>query len=163
MPMSSIAAFPARTVARVVICVAAIATSIGALSAETPQQPRASRALLIHYADGRTIPEQFRPDADTWTPLFPRVPGANTTKDGLPLNAMGVGFVIEGDEIVVTVSLLYGKLHQKRVTVATRRMGTSDTARIDELEAFGVQPIELSIADIPVASTYAPAVETPSA
>ena len=30
-------------------------------------------------------------------------------------------------------------------------------------EAFGVQPIELSIADIPVASTYAPAVETPSA
>jgi hypothetical protein len=163
MQMLSIAAFPARTVARAVISVAAIATSVGALSAETPQQRTASRALLIHYADGRTIPEQFQPDADMWTPLFPRVPGANTTKDGLPLNALGVGFVIEGDEIVVTVSLLYGKLHQRRVTVATRRMGTRDTARIDELEAFGVQPIELSIADIPVASTYAPAVETPSA
>ena len=106
-----------------VVSVAAIATSIGALSAETPQQPTASRALLIHYADGRTIPSNFGPTPHV-TPLFPRVPGANTTKDGLPLNGLGVGFVIEGDEIVVTVALLYGKLHQKRVTVATRRMGT---------------------------------------
>jgi hypothetical protein len=151
-----------RTVAWSVIRVAAIVTGVIAVSAEARQDVPASRALLIHFADGRTISEQFQPDADMWTPLFPRVPGADTTKNGLQLYALGVGFVIDGDEIVVNVSLLYGQPPQKRVTVATRRMGLSDTARIGELEASGVEPIELSIADIPIASTYAPAVETPS-
>ena len=64
-----------------------------------------------------------------WTPLFPHVPGANTTKDGLPLNGLGVGFVIEGNEIVVTVALLLRKTApEARDRRGLRRIGTSDTA-----------------------------------
>jgi hypothetical protein len=53
--------------------------------ARTIQAPDTVRVFSIEYADGRTVRYPvLEKNGNMWTPLFPRVAGADTTSDGLP-------------------------------------------------------------------------------
>ena len=121
------------------------------------------RALAVRYADGRvtnrTLSDRGRV---SWTPVFPRIPGADTAREGLPLNAMQFEEAREGPNLIVTIALLYGSPQQRRVQVAAVRLPEDGPVRVTELEAFGVKPIELEIVRLPPAQLMIPSVASPS-
>ena len=51
-------------------------------------------------------------------PAFPKVPGVATERDGLRLFALQVKHQVEGEDIFIDVSLMYGNPRQKIVPVA---------------------------------------------
>jgi hypothetical protein len=97
-----------------------------------------------------------------WTPLFPRVAGADTTSDGLPLSALEVTYFVDGRDLSVGVALRYGTPHQKRVPVATLRLTDEHPVRVDELSAFGVRPITVAILSLARPDLPIPTVTLPS-
>ena len=106
-----------------------------------------SPSLLITFADGRVTTHPIRRSGEMWTPLFPRLAGPVPARDGRPLSALGVSYQSEGDVVVATVSLIYGLPHRTRVKVATVTV-TAAPAVVNELRAYGVQPVTLSLAAI---------------
>ena len=117
-------------------------------------QTDTSRGLSIRYADGRITTNPLRPRGGMMTAVFPRIKGMETAREGMSLNGLDVSHVVEGDEVVVTVSLLYRNGPDKdKVRVATLRLAAGRPVEVDELRRYGVEPIALSIASIP--STYA--------
>jgi len=121
------------------------------------------RALAVTYADGRktntTLSDRGRV---AWTASFPRIPGADTAREGLPLNALQFEEAIEGPNLVVTIALLYGSPQQRRIQVASVRVTEDRPVRVTELEAFGVKPIEMTIVRLPPAQLRIPSVTSPS-
>jgi hypothetical protein len=64
---------------------------------------------------------------------------------------------VEGDEVVVTVSLLYRSgPNRNKVRVATVRLAGGRPVEVDELRRYGVEPIALSIVSIPSTYAFAP-------
>jgi hypothetical protein len=131
------------------------------------QSPPAStdvRALRVVYADGRktTTPISDRGRV-SWTPAFPRISGATAaTEDGLPLKALQFEEARDGEALRVTLALLYGTPHERRVQVTTVRVTGEEPVRVDALEAFGVKPVTLSIVTLPPAQLRIPSVISPS-
>lgn len=146
------------------VLVLAIVASTLLQVAPSPATPGAVRALRVAYADGRTtVTPITERGVVSWTPAFPRVPGARTaTEDGLPLNALQFEEAPDGDALRVTLALLYGSPHQRRVPVTTVRVTAEAPVRVDALQAFGVQPITMSIVTLPPAQLHLPSVTSPS-
>jgi hypothetical protein len=116
-----------------------------------------SRGLSIRYADGRTSTRPLKPKAGMMTAVFPRIDGAETARDGMLLNGLDVDHVVEGDDVVVTVSLRYrGGLERQTVKVATVRLAAGHPVEVDELRRYGVEPLTLSIVSIPPTYAFAP-------
>jgi hypothetical protein len=70
-----------------------VALTVAMLSAPTaPAQPAPSYGLSIAYADGRTTVQPLRPYGAFWTPMFPRIGGADTTHSGRALDVLDVTF-----------------------------------------------------------------------
>lgn len=90
-----------------------------------------------------------------------RIP-AQVVHDGLPPTALQLEHAIDGRDLAVTVALLYGTPHEKRVPVASVRLAGDQPVRVDELTAFGVQPITLSIVSMSRPQLMLPAVTSPS-
>ena len=111
------------------------------------QQPApasdSSRGLLITYADGRMHTKPLRPTGGIWTPNFPRVPGATPSYEGLPLSVLDIRHVVEGADVVVTVSLSYGGANKNQVKVAVVRVKPGVAVEVNELRRHGVEPITL--------------------
>jgi hypothetical protein len=122
--------------------VAGLAIALLQAPEQRPAQTEAARVLVVAYSDGRTSEQLLRPTGGFWTPYFPRKSNA-PGRDGLALSALQVDFSSEAD-VRVRVSLKYGSPHQKTVPVAEAVIGTEPVS-IAELEAFGVDPIELSV------------------
>jgi hypothetical protein len=119
--------------------------------------------FTVEYADGRTVKDPVREkNWNSWTSQFPRVPGADTTNDGLALTALEVDCVVEPRDLIVTVALRYGMPHQKRVPVATVKLTEERPVRVDELTEFGVKPITLAIISVTRPQLPIPTVTTPS-
>lgn len=131
--------------------------------AQTTQGLDAVRVFSIEYADGRTVRYPvLEKNGNMWTPLFPRVAGADTTSDGLQLSALEVTYVVDGRDLSVGVALRYGMPHQKRVPIATVRLTDERPVRVDELSAFGVQPITVAILSLARPDLPIPTVTLPS-
>jgi hypothetical protein len=131
--------------------------------AQATPDPNTVRVFSIEYADGRTVRYPVRDKSwGSWTPLFPRVPGAQTDRDGLALSALDIGCVVEGRDLAVTIALRYGTPHQKQVPVATLKLTDDRPVRVEELTAFGVQPITLAIVSLARPQLPIPAVLLPS-
>jgi hypothetical protein len=169
MARTELPAYHGRLIMRRTLCLAtagclvALVPAGSAGSRDWSGEGQGVRAIAVTYADGRrtdsTIGERGRV---SWTPVFPRVSGATTARDGLPLNALQFEEALDGQDLVVTLALLYGSPHQRRVPVATVRVTEDRPVRVDELEAFGVQPIVLSIVRLPLAQLHLPSVSSPS-
>jgi hypothetical protein len=116
-----------------------------------------SRGLSIRYADGRTTTTPIRPKGAMMTAVFPRIDGVETARESMSLRGLEVSHIVEGGEVVVTVSLLYRRgPDDKAVSVATRRLVAGRPMEVDELRRYGVEPIVLSIASIPSTYAFAP-------
>jgi hypothetical protein len=121
------------------------------------------RALAVRYADGRTTNRVLSASGRvSWTPAFPRVPNADTTREGLPLSALQFEEAPDPPGVVVTLALLYGHPHQRRVQVAAVRLTDDRPIRVTELEAYGVRPVTLSLVALPPPQLHLPAVTSPS-
>jgi hypothetical protein len=130
----------------------------------SPQQPQAAREeaprrLVVAYSDGRTTEQLLRPTGGFWTPTFPRRSDA-PAHDGLELKALQVDFRVTTD-VRVHVSLKYGTPHQKTIPVADAVIG-AEPVRIAELEAYGVDPIVISVDAFSPASLVQPVVSSAS-
>src|SRR3954451_23565408 len=126
------------------------------LSQTPPPKTDTTRGLSIQYADGQTTTSPVRRSGGMWTSSFPRIPGADTVREGVPLTTLDVKHVVEGAEVVVTISLYYGGPGQHGVKVATVRLPQAAPVRVDELRAYGVEPITLSLVAIEPSTAYAP-------
>jgi len=145
------------------LLIALIPATGGAGAQSASPSPGDIRALSVTYADGRTTNQTLGDRGRVgWTAAFPRIPGAVTAREGLPLNALQIEEAIEGPNLVVTIALLYGHPQQRRVQVASVRVTEDRTVRVSELEAFGVKPIEMTIVRLPPAQLPIPSVTSPS-
>ena len=116
-----------------------------------------SRGISIRYADGKISTRPLRRTGGMWTPYFPRISGAETARDGVPLKSLDVRHVVEGDELVATVSLVYGSFAgNNRVTVARVRVAADRPVEVKELSSYGVEPITISLVSIPATYAFEP-------
>jgi hypothetical protein len=128
------------------------------LAGAPPEQADAVRGLATQYADGRrTVTALSTKGRVSWTATFPRIHGADTSRDGLPLFALQFEEALEPSGVAVTVALLYGKPHERRVQVATVHVTGEQPVRVPELEAYGVRPVELSLVPLPLVQLHLPA------
>lgn len=121
-----------------------------------------SRGLLIRFADGRMHTKPLRPRGGIWTANFPKLRGATPSYEGLPLSVIDIRHVVEGAEVVVTVSLSYGAPNRNQVKMAGIRLVPGATVEVEELRAYGVEPISLSIVSIPNTPANIPETVSPS-
>src|SRR5215467_4238178 len=91
--------------------------------AQTVSDSNTVRLITVQYADGRITKMPVRETGwGSYTPAFPRIPGATTVDSGLALDALQLEYAIDKRDVVVTVALLYGSPHQKRVPVGSVRL-----------------------------------------
>jgi len=91
-----------------------------------------------------------------WTAAFPRIAGAETSRNGLPLSTLDIKHVVEGSAVLVTVALCYGGPGQNCVTVGTVRLADDQPVRVDGLRSYGVEPVTLSLVTLEPSTAYAP-------
>jgi hypothetical protein len=83
--------------------------------------------------------------------------GADTSRQGIPLTTLDVKHAIDGADVVVTVTLFYGGPGRHGVKVATVRLSDEEPVQVNELRAYGVEPIVLSLVPIAATVAYVPA------
>ncbi len=123
-----------------------------------PPKTDTSRGLSIQYADGQISTGPVRRSGGMWTATFPKIAGADTSRGGIPLTTLDVKHAVDGADVVVTVSLFYGGPGQNGVKVATVRLSRDEPVPVNELRAYGVEPIILSLVPIAATVAYAPEV-----
>jgi hypothetical protein len=129
-------------------------SSIGSAQTATTET---SRGISIRYADGKISTRPLRPTGGMWTPYFPQISGADTARDGVPLKSLDVRHVVDGNDVIATVSLVYGSFAgNNRVKVATVRVAPDRPVEVNELKSFGVEPITISLVSIPATYVFAP-------
>lgn len=146
------AALVARRLAEIVAALIAIPCLAHAQSPKTDT----TRGLNVRYADGRVSTRPLHRTGGMWTAAFPRIPGADTAKNGVPLTTLDITHVIDGSTVVVTVTLFYGGPGQHGTTVAIVRLSGEEPIRVDELRTYGVEPITLSLVTLEPSTAYAP-------
>lgn len=125
-----------------VLCTSAIVSA-------QPTTTDTSRALSIEYVDGRRVNRPLRPTGSIWTPSFPRIPGAETRRSGLPLSMLDVRHVVDAADVIVTISLSYGGPNRNLVKVKEVRLRPDAPVQVPELREYGVEPITLSVIPVP--------------
>src|SRR5262245_54924630 len=122
------------------------------------------RTVAIKLADGWVMrcSTDAQPRGSGWTPIVPRLPGVPTSRDGLELTALDHACGRQAGDLTVTISLWYGSPHQRLIPVATIVPRDGVTLRVEELRAFGVQPVEISIETRPAPLLHVPVVGSAS-
>ncbi len=152
------------TIATAVTWLATSLTLPAAIFAQTaPQQTDTTRGLRIQWADGRSTTTPLRPSGGMWTGVFPRIKGADTSRNGSPLIRIDLRYVVDAPDVVVTVMLVYGRTNSSEVKVAIVRVSSDAPVEVSALRDYGVEPIVLSLVPIPVAVTFSPNVISASA
>jgi hypothetical protein len=143
-------------VRRLAEIVAAAVIAIPCLAEAQPPKTDTTRGLNIRYADGQVSTRPLHRTGGMWTAAFPRIPGADTVKNGVPLTTLDIKHVVDGSTVVVTVTLFYGGPGQHGTTVAIVRLSDEQPIRVDELRTYGVEPITLSLVTLDPSTAYAP-------
>jgi len=143
-----------HVVVPIAILIQCISTSV--FAQPSPPKTDTRRGLSIQYADGRVSTGPVRRTGGMWTDTFPRIAGADTHRDGLPLTTLDIKHAIEGANVLVTVTLYYGGPGQHGVTVANVRLSPDEPVRVDELRNYGVEPITLALVALEPSTAYAP-------
>jgi hypothetical protein len=120
-----------------------------------------ARVLHVKYSDGRTTTRILNPRGGSWTPYFPHRPDA-PDHEGLKLHSLQFDHVAERDTVTLTVSLNYGVPLQHRVPVGTVTLRNGQSARIEGLTPYGVDPITVSIGEASPAAVVQPSASSVS-
>jgi len=131
--------------------------------AAAPPQPAAlppsTVALVETYADGRINYELTSAKPGwMWTPKFPRIADWQAPEGSLPVTAVQIWRVLAGRDVRVEVSLLLGRSHEEQVPVANVLVTPGGHVVVTELRKFGVEPIDLSLAEAAPLTPYLPTV-----
>ena len=125
--------------------------------------PETVRTLTVKYVDGRTTNQVLSDKGRvSQTANFPRVAGADTSREGLPLRALQFEEARDGRNLQVTIALIYGQPQQLRRKVTTVMLTDAVTVTVGELADHGVQPVVLSISTLPAPQLQVPSVTSPS-
>lgn len=123
----------------------------------------ATVVLIERWPDGRTIYElTTNRRAAMWTPQFPRIDGAPQITIE-PVFAVQFVRTLEGRNIKVDISVLLGGGRQPGVPVASVTVSPGAEIVVNELAAFGIQPLTLSMATVAPLTPFAPTVVSASA
>ena len=146
-----------RPAGRLAACLSVVLGVAWPLGAQPPS-PRTdtSRALSITFADGRVVASPLRRTGGMWTPEFPRIAGAETSRNGLPLTTLDVKHEMDGEDVVLTVSLSYGGPGRHAITVGTVRLSAEASVEVAGLRTYGVEPIRVALVPIHAPAAYAP-------
>jgi hypothetical protein len=128
-------------------------------AAAAPVKPDTSRALVIAFADGKSITRVLRPTGSMWTPGFRKIEGSSSS---VPIKALDVAHVVDGADVVVTVSLSTTRPGTRDITVGTYRVEPGKEVRVEGLRNYGVEPITLSVVPIPDTVAFVPEAMSPS-
>jgi hypothetical protein len=84
-----------------------------------------------------------------WTTQFPRVPDWTPPANQLPINA--VSFLCERtpEGVKVAIGALRGSPHQKEDAIASVHVTRTRPVVVNEMRAFGILPLTLSLIDVP--------------
>ena len=123
-----------------------------------PALPPSTVALVVAYADGRVNYEltSAKP-AWSWTPYFPRVKDWQQPEGALPVKAVQIDRVLADGGIRVEVSVLVGTVRDRQpVEALLIRPGSH--VLVTRLREFGVEPVDLSLAEAAPMTPYLPTV-----
>jgi hypothetical protein len=116
-------------------------------------------ALVTTYADGRahyhlvsTKPGSF------WTPYFPRDDSWKRPEGSLRVAALKVAWQLLGLDVRVVVSVLQGPQHEREDLVATVLVSPGAHVVVDQLRAYGVQPVSLALVEAAPMVPFLPSV-----
>jgi hypothetical protein len=123
-----------------------------------PPLPPSTVALVETYADGRTQYEltSAKP-AWSWTITFPRLKNWQQPAGTLPVRAVQFDRVLTTNGVKVDVSVLLGPQYQ-RVPVESVIVHDSGQVVITRLREYGVEPVDLSLAEVAPITPYLPTV-----
>jgi hypothetical protein len=152
---------PAGSLAACLGVVLGLASPLGAQSPSS--RTDTSRALRITFADGRIVTSPLRRTGGMWTPEFPRIAGVETSRNGLPLTTLDLKHEMDGDDVVLTVSLSYGGPGRYAISVGSVRLSAAASVEVGGLRTYGVEPIRVSLVPIPASAAYAPSAVSASA
>jgi hypothetical protein len=120
--------------------------------------PPATIALVEAFSDGRVICELTSAKPGwMWIPSFPRIKDWQPPPGSPPVKALQFDRVLIGRDIKVEVSLLVGE-SRERVRVATVLVRPGEHLVVNELREYGLEPVDLSLAEVTPSMPYAPSV-----
>ena len=116
--------------------------------------------LIVAFADGRAVHHVVTNSrGSSWTPLFPRLPGAQPAGEPLPITALKHTHVLRGDGAVsVAVSVLRGSAREREDAIAAVDVRPGERITIDALRNVGVAPLVLSLTALTPTMLDVPAV-----
>jgi hypothetical protein len=121
--------------------------------------PPSTIALVETFADGRVNYELTSPKpAWMWTPLFPRLKDWQPPPGSLPVTALKLARVLVGSDVRVDVSVLLGTAHEEEAPVAAVVVRHGAHVMVNELRKFGLEPVDLSLAEAAPFTPYLPTV-----
>jgi hypothetical protein len=119
--------------------------------------------LSIEYADGRTVRHVITANpTNGWTPLFPKTADWRSP-EGLPVYAINYRHAIEGDGVRVRISLFLGSARQREIHVANVFVPADNRIHVTALDAYGVEPVTLSLGPFEPRMLAPPRVENKTA
>lgn len=152
-----------RPVAVALALLCGSSSAVGTVCAQTPapDSPPAE-ALRVQYADGKSMVQSIKARGSFYTVNFPRVPDANTDRNGVRLAAMHLRYMRDAQGLRVQFGLSYGSATTNIETVAETRLSGPTPVTVQELRAFGVEPVTLSIVPIREMNVAPPETVSPS-
>jgi hypothetical protein len=142
-----------------VVSTFAVQAAVGNQVGSSRDLPPASIALVTTFADGRAQYDLVSARAARlWTSNVPRIVSATPPEGTLSVTALQIARQLVGRDVHVTVSVLRGSKHEQEDVVAIVRVSPGAHVLVDELRAFGLQPIDLSLADAAPMEPFFPSV-----
>jgi len=121
---------------------------------ESPPWPL---GLVVTHADGRVSSAVLstRPYR-SWTPYFPRVPDWRDEPGVLPVRALDIRALHQGDTVRLDISVLRGDAREVVELIDTVVLRTEETATIEGLRRVGLMPIALAIKPVAPPALHVP-------
>ena len=87
----------------------------------------------------------------TWFTRFVRIPGWRLPQGALPIRAVRLEPQFNGETTEVTVTLLRGRrsVTEQEELVGKIRLDVGEHRILNELEAFGIEPFDIAVTDVP--------------
>jgi hypothetical protein len=127
------------------------ATGVGRAGEPKPQaEPPAPVVVRIAFQDGFLKQLNAGPGrCGMWTTQFPRVPDWTPPANQLPINAVSFLCELTPDGVKVAIGALRGSPHQKEDAIASVHVTRTRPVVVNEMRAFGILPLTLSLIDVP--------------